>query len=154
MGRLVSSTRLCFRLVTVHLDLFTTSPVGHHHDLAGHQGHQHSQPRPHDGPTEGIGATPTLVVDPASSNMSFRKLFLSEAPITLITIIRYLFHVHQHMSLKVALGESGVGAMVTLETLFPILTLLMNMEVVTVREGLPTHLTRNLLLNLMKLLHV
>lgn len=86
--------------------------------------------------------------------VSLQQLFLSEALITLIALVRFLVCVYQHMGLKVALGYGTVGAKVALKTLFPLVTLLVNLQGVPVRESLPTHLAMHRPLTCVKLLHV
>ena len=60
------------------------------------------------------------------------ELLLSEALVALITLIRLLVGVDQHVALQVTLGDGAVGAEVALEALLTLMSLLVDFECVPV----------------------
>ena len=64
--------------------------------------------------------------------MPLEQLLLPEALVTLITLIRLLVSVDQHVALKLTLRDGAVGAQVTLEALFSLVGLLVHFQGVPV----------------------
>ena len=60
------------------------------------------------------------------------ELLLSEALVALITLIRLLVGVDQHVALKMTLGDGAVGAEVALEALLTLMGLLVDFKCVPV----------------------
>ena len=60
--------------------------------------------------------------------MPLKELLLPEALVTLITLIRLLVSVNQHVALKMPLRDGAVGAQVTLEALLSLVGLLVNFQ--------------------------
>ena len=69
-----------------------------------------------------------------------QQLLLPEALVTLVALEGFLVCVDQHVRLQVPLRDRRVGAEVALEAFLPLVSFLVNLEGVPIREGFSTHL--------------
>ena len=86
--------------------------------------------------------------------VSLQQLLLSKALVTLVALKWFLVRVCQHVRLKVATGDGGVGAEITLEALFPLMGFLVNFQCVPIWEGFAALVAVHQSLTSMQLLHV
>ena len=86
--------------------------------------------------------------------VSLQQLLLSEALVTLVALKRFLVRVRQHMRLKVASGDGGVGAEVALEAFFPLMGFLVNFQGVPIWESFTALVAVHWSLTSVQLIHV
>ena len=68
------------------------------------------------------------------------ELLLPEALVTLVTLIRLLVRVNQHVALQVTLGDRAVRTKVALETLLSLVGFLVHFQSVPVMDNLQPYL--------------
>ena len=83
-----------------------------------------------------------------------QHLLPPEALVTLVALEGFLVCVDQHVRLQVPLRDRGVGAEVALEAFLPLVSFLVNFQVVSIRERFPALVARQGLLAHVLLLQV